>query len=48
MEGWAARYYKKPQAVNATKGYVRMLSQFSDSAHPLLPNKTMADVLSQK
>ena len=48
MEGWAARYYKKPQAVNATKGYLRMLNKFSDSAHPLLPSKTMADVLSQK
>ena len=48
MEGWAACYYQKPQAVNATKGYLRMLSKFSDSAHPLLPSKTMADVLSQK
>jgi len=48
MEGWAARYCQKPSAVNATKGYLRMLNQFSDSAHPLLPNKTMADVLLRK
>ena len=47
MEGWAACYYQDSQAVNATKVYLRMLSQFSDRAHPLLPNKTMADVLSQ-
>ncbi len=46
MEGWAARYYQKPSAINATKGYLHMLNQFSDSVHPLLPNKTMADVLS--
>lgn len=45
MEGWAARYYRKPDAVHATKGYLHMLNQFSDSALPLLPNKTMADVL---
>ncbi len=45
MEGWAERYYQKPSAVNAIKGYLRMLSQFSDSVHPLLPNKKMADVL---
>jgi hypothetical protein len=38
--------YQKPSAINATKGYLHMLNQFSDSAHPLLPNKTMADVLS--
>lgn len=48
MEGWAACYYKKPRAVKATKGYLRMLNKFSDSAHSLLPSKTMADVLSQK
>lgn len=47
MEGWAARYYNKPNAIHATKGYLRMLSQFSDTAHPLLPNKKMADVLMQ-
>ena len=47
MESWAARYSQTPQAVNATKGYLRMLSKFSDSAHPLLPNRTMADVLLQ-
>jgi len=45
MEGWAEHYYQKPSAVNAIKGYLRMLSQFSDSVHPLLPNKKMADVL---
>ena len=48
MEGWAARYNRKAVAVCATKGYLRMLNQFSDSALPLLPNKKMADVLAEK
>lgn len=47
MEAWVVRHYRKSQAINATKGYLQMLCQFSDSAHPLLPNKTMAGVLSQ-
>ena len=47
MEGWAARYYHKPSAIHAAKGYLRMLNQFSDSAYPLLPDKTIADVLIQ-
>lgn len=48
MEGWADRYNRKPDAVHATKGYLRMLNQFSDSALPLLPDKKMAAVLVEK
>ncbi|DBA76169.1 TPA: hypothetical protein ACH3X1_009900 [Trebouxia sp. C0004] len=48
MEGWADRYNRKPDAVHATKGYLRMLNQFSDSALPLLPDKKLADVLVEK
>lgn len=48
MEGWTARYNRKALAVCATKGYLCMLNQFSDSALPLLPNKKMADVLAEK
>lgn len=48
MESWAAHYYQRPCAIHAVRRYLFMLSQFSDSGHPLVPPKTMADVLLQQ